>query len=169
MRLEFWNCESQVWGTSGKIAGSLPKKELRKSNFLRGAGKHPKISVLGCSLRGLACLFLLGACGLRTDQIALDPPLTHPLSLSFIGYGVINASYTLLMDVPESNGASLGYARRGSVVTIIERRFVNDRGSTESWVLVEGTENIEGWIKEKAVDIYNNEYKAQTASEFMSR
>jgi hypothetical protein len=73
------------------------------------------------------------------------------------------------MDGPESNGVSLGYARRGSVVTIVERRFVNDRGSTESWVLVEGTENIEGWIKEKAVDIYDNEYKAQTASELMSR
>jgi hypothetical protein len=169
MRLKFWSRESQAWGISGKIAGSLPKKELRKSNFLYGARKRPKTLVFGHSLRGLACLFFLGACGLRTDQIALDPPLTHPLSLSFIGYGVVNASYTLLMDGPESNGVSLGYARRGSVVTIIERRFVNDRGSTESWVIVEGTENIEGWIKEKALDIYDNEYKAQTASELMNR
>jgi hypothetical protein len=73
------------------------------------------------------------------------------------------------MDKPETNSVSLGYVRRGSMVKIIERRFVNDRGSTESWVLVEGTEDIEGWIKESLVDVYDNEFKAQTASELMIR
>jgi hypothetical protein len=91
--------------------------------------------------------------------------------MSLIGYGVIDASYTLLMDKPEQGGVSLGYLRRGALVKVIERRSVNDRESTESWVLVEGSEEnpVEGWIRESVADIYENEYKAKTASELMSR
>jgi hypothetical protein len=117
-------------------------------------------------------LFLLiSACRPRTDQIAVEPPLTYPLSTPLIGYGVINASYTLLMDKPEQGGVSLGYLRRGAPVKVIERRSVSGHDSMESWVLVEGNEEnpVEGWIRENVADIYENEFKAKTASELMSR
>jgi hypothetical protein len=93
------------------------------------------------------------------------PPPTHPLSRSVIGYGVISASYTQVVDKPDAEGLSLGYLRKGSIVRIIERRFVNDRENIESWVLVEG--NYLGWLREGMVDIYDNAAKAGTAAEFM--
>jgi hypothetical protein len=57
------------------------------------------------------------------------------------------------------------------MVRIVERRSVNSRDSSESWVLVSGMDenHAEGWVPESVVDIYDNEYKAQTASELMNR
>jgi hypothetical protein len=115
--------------------------------------------------------FFLLACSPGQDQVTVEPPPTHPLSLPVIGYGVVSVSYALLMDEPGAGGVSLGYARRGSTVKVVERRVVNNGSDAESWVLVEGGAEGPGggWIREIAVDIYENEYKANTASELMKR
>ena len=98
------------------------------------------------------------------------PPVTSPLSQSYIGYGVINVSYTRVTGFPEEDnggGASPGYLRRGAVVRLLERRMVKTDGKTEAWVFAEGSSS--GWLKESLLDIYANEQQAKTASEFMGR
>ncbi|MDR1576314.1 MAG: hypothetical protein LBS37_09955 [Treponema sp.] len=109
----------------------------------------------------------LVSCGGKKEETPIVPPLTSPLSRTVIGFGVINVSYTYVTAEPEDGGASLAYLRRGSLVRIIERRLVKNGGSAESWVLAEGSGR--GWLREELVDIYDNEGKAKTASESMSR
>jgi len=104
----------------------------------------------------------LSACSLKKEEKPVSPPLTFPLSQSYIGYGVVNVSYTRVNASIEESGSSVGYLRQGDVVRIIERRLVKNEGKTEAWVLVEGT--AKGWLKEPLLDIYGNENQAVTAS-----
>jgi len=114
------------------------------------------------------CLSLT-ACNLKKEEKPVSPPFTFPLSQSYIGYGVINVSYTRLSADIEESGASAGYLRQGSVVRIIERRLVISEGKTETWVLVVSVEgSAKGWLKESLLDIYGNEDQANTASKSMS-
>jgi len=114
------------------------------------------------------CLSLT-ACNLKKEAKPVSPPFTFPLSQSYIGYGVINVSYTRLSADIEESGASAGYLRQGSVVRIIERRLVINEGKTETWVLVVSVEgSAKGWLKESLMDIYGNESQAMTAAKTMS-
>jgi len=108
----------------------------------------------------------LSACNLKKDDKPVSPPLTFPLSQTYIGYGVVNVSYTRVSASMEESGPSSGYLRQADVVRIIERRLVKAEGKTEAWVLVEGT--AKGWLKESLIDIYNNESQATTAAKSMS-
>lgn len=107
------------------------------------------------------------ACNMKKEGKPVLPPLTSPLSQSYIGYGVINMSYTLLSADTEDSGPSPGHLRQGDVVRIIERSLVKSEGKTEAWVLVEGTSK--GWLKESLIDIYGNESQAVTASKSVSK
>ncbi|MDR0583839.1 MAG: hypothetical protein LBG57_05745 [Treponema sp.] len=111
------------------------------------------------------------SCGRNKEETPVIPPLSSPLSRTIIGFGVINVSYTYVTAGPEEAGASSGYLRRGSLVRIIERRLVKNGGTVESWVLAEENAqgNVRGWLREELVDIYDNEGRAKTASESMSR
>jgi hypothetical protein len=116
-------------------------------------------------------VFVLLSCDIKKEETPVVPPLSSPLSQQYIGFGVINVSYTRISvgteeDNPAEN-ASPGYLRRGAVVRIHERRLVKNEGKVESWVLVEGTSK--GWLRESLVDIYDNESQALTASESMGR
>jgi hypothetical protein len=147
--------------------------------YYRQEGNHRR-SAARLRFRVLIFLigFVLGACDRKNEDILIVPPVTPPLSRQLIGYGVINVSYTHVIDDPESAGPSLGYLRRGSIVKIVERRPVIKRtvgnqenrtaeGAVESWVLVEG--NFRGWLTETVVDIYDNESQARTASESITQ
>ena len=129
--------------------------------------KHPHSQAFWAVL----VLFFLTACEVKKEETPVIPPLTSPLSQSFIGYGVVNVSYTRVTARPEEDNsgddASPGYLRRGSVVCILQRRMVKNQNRNESWVLVEGSST--GWLKEALVDIYDNESQAVTASESMGR
>jgi hypothetical protein len=130
--------------------------------------------IVGIRFRGQAgCIIailslLLGtSCFGKKEEAPVLPPETFPLSQPHIGFGVINVSYPGVSTVPGEGGASLGYLRRGTVVRILERRQIKTGGNTESWLLVE--EAYKGWLKETLVEVYENESKARTASEAMSR
>jgi len=122
---------------------------------------------------------LISACSRKKDEKPVVPPLTSPLSQTFIGYGVVNVSYTRVAAQPEEDAitgqfaedppetVSPGYLRRGSVVCILQRRLVKSQEKPESWVLVNGS--CTGWLKESLVDIYDTEAQARTASEAMDR
>jgi hypothetical protein len=120
----------------------------------------------GCVIVILS-LLLCASCFVKKEETPVLPPETFPLSQPHIGFGVINVSYTGVGTVPGEGGASLGYLRRGTVVQIHERRQLKTGGNTESWLLVEAA--YKGWLKETLVEVYENESKAQTASEAMSR
>lgn len=111
-------------------------------------------------------LLALASCGGK-DESPVIPPANFPLSRSFIGFGVINVSYTHIMENPSEDGAASGYARRGSVVSIVERKIIRKGEQSEAWVLADGKDR--GWLRENVMDIYDNELKARTAAESMSR
>ena len=100
------------------------------------------------------------------------PPVTFPLTREYIGFGVVNSTFTHILSEPGPGGVSHGYIRRGTVVRIIERRQVNTRPLPELWVLTEvdfqGSGAISrGWLEEAAVEIFDSEDKASTASKTM--
>jgi hypothetical protein len=119
----------------------------------------------------LCLLFFAASCDGKKEETPVIPPLTSPLSQTYIGFGVVNVSYTRITDRPEEDSAegnaSGGYLRRGSVVSILQRRLVKNQDKLESWVLVGGTDR--GWLRESLVDIYDSELQARTASEAMGR
>jgi hypothetical protein len=113
-------------------------------------------------------LFFLAACSGKKEETPVIPPLTSPLSGSFVGYGVVNVSYTRVTANPEekapegavtegttpegpgpegaapegavSEGTASGsYLRQGSVVRILQRRQVKNQDKLESWVQVDGS------------------------------
>ena len=106
---------------------------------------------------------VFAGCRRSSEDLPVVPPATHPLARQYIGYGVVNVSFTHLLDEPGSGGVSRGYLRRGTVVCIIERRQIINRTNPESWVFAEG-----GWLVEAALDIYDNESRANTASKAMN-
>ena len=116
------------------------------------------------------------SCNRSAEDRIVMPPATHPLARDYIGYGVVNISFSHLLKEPDPAGVSQGYLRRGNVVRIIERRQVIIRGITESWVLVEGNYQtdtagqgtpVQGWLQESTLEIYENESMANTASRAM--
>jgi hypothetical protein len=120
---------------------------------------------LGPPLFLILCLASL-SCEARSAEEGIIPPPTDPLKGGVIGYGVINASYTHVVDAPDPGGVSLGYLRKGAIVKIVERRLVKTQGRAYvSWVYAEGSAS--GWLPEGAVDIYDNEARAVTASRSM--
>ena len=123
-------------------------------------------------------ILILNSCDRKNEEILITPPVTPPLSRQLIGHGVINVSYTHVVEEPDPASSSLGYLRRGSIVKILERRLLINRpvanqenrspaGAAESWVLVEG--NARGWLPETVVDIYDNESQARTAAETLAQ
>jgi hypothetical protein len=113
----------------------------------------------------LLCPVILAACIRNTSEEPIILPQSPPLSRLEIGYGVVNSSYTHVMDKPDKGGVSPGYLRRGSIVKVLERVSVRNRETSETWLLVSGA--FEGWIVEEAVNIYSNEAQARTAAERM--
>jgi hypothetical protein len=118
----------------------------------------------------LLAVLVLSSCERKNEDILIIPPATPPLSRQLIGYGVINVSYTHVVERAEGSAPSLGYLRRGAIVKVLERRPLTNQGNpgsaSESWVLVEG--NFQGWLSESVVDIYDNESQARTAAESMT-
>lgn len=127
-----------------------------------------------------AVLFLFpvfAACDRSRDELPVIPPETHPLARDFIGFGVVNVTFTHVLNAPGSQGVSEGYLRRGTVVRINERRQISNRGRLESWVLAEGNyretaagtgaPSSRGWLEEAALEIYDSEERANTASKSM--
>jgi len=120
-----------------------------------------------------AFLVLLSVgCRRSSEELPVTPPATHPLTREYIGYGVVNVSFIHLLNEPGSGGTSRGYLRRGTVVRIIERRQVINRGNPESWVFAGGnyqdSDGIRGWLQETTLEIYDRESRAITASKTMT-
>jgi hypothetical protein len=113
-------------------------------------------------------------CSRSSEETPVIPPPTNPLVREFIGYGVVNDSFIHVVNEPRQDGASLGYLRKGSLVKIMERRILNNRGNPEIWVLVDAQYSgvpegqIQGWLGERSLSIFNNEVQAVTAAEAMS-
>lgn len=109
----------------------------------------------------------LSSCAAKKEELPLIPPETSPLSHDYIGYGVVNNSFTHVTADPSEDSPSQGYLRRGSLVRIVRRQAVKTGNVFVSWVLVEDTQH--GWLKEEVVDIYSSESQARTAAESMTR
>lgn len=110
--------------------------------------------------QGLAAVFiLLGGC---SPKVEITPPSAPPLSRSVLGYAVVNASYSQVMDQPSNDGVTLGYVRESTILTVLERRLIREGETQQYWMLTEGT--YIGWLPEQALVVYDTQEKAQTAA-----
>jgi len=107
-------------------------------------------------------LFISVFCSACSPRLDINPPTAQPLSRAVLGYGVINVSYTGVMDEPSKNSVTLGYVREKSIVTVLERRIIREGDALQYWMLIEG--NYRGWLPEQVLDVYDNLEKAQTAA-----
>jgi hypothetical protein len=110
---------------------------------------------------------VFSGCRRSSDELPVTPPETNPLARNYIGYGVVTVSFTHVLTEPDPNGVSQGYLRRGTVVPIVERRQVNNRGKPELWLLAEGS--YRGWLQGTTLEIYESESRANTASKSLSQ
>jgi len=136
---------------------------------------------IGCAARSFVLLFgifVFFGCKRSSEELPVVPPLTHPLTREYIGFGVVNVSFTHLLSETGAAGVSQGYLRRGTVVRIVERVQVNNRGRIESWVMAESNYGetsqgfggiSQGWLQETVLVIYDNESQASTAARTMSQ
>ena len=136
---------------------------MRVSSFFSHSQAMPLFLVL--------LVFLFAGCRRSAEELPVTPPATHPLARDYIGYGVVNASFTHLLSEPGS-GISQGHLRRGTVVRIIERRQLINQDDSELWVLAEGNYlppavPSRGWLQETTVEIFDRESRAITASRAM--
>lgn len=122
----------------------------------------------------IVCSFVLFSCkangGIFTNRVNREegtviPPLSSPLSKSYIGFGVITDSFTHVSADPSDDSPSVGYLRRGSLVRIVKRQTIRTQEGFISWVYTDG--GSQGWLREDVLDIYDNESQARTASETM--
>jgi hypothetical protein len=132
------------------------------------------IKTIGQAIFFAYCTVLFsGACSGKKEDIPVIPPVTSPLSGNYIGFGVLTASYTHVIEKPEEGSASIGYLRRGDLVRIIKRQIVSTKGAASSWVLIYepsagGSRALQGWLRENEMDIYDNESRAKTAARIMN-
>jgi len=110
----------------------------------------------------LFLIFLIAGTICCSSKVNIEPPAKNPLSRSVLGYGVVNASYTRVMNEPGYDGVALGFIREKTIVTVLERRLVKEGDMKEYWVLIEGS--YRGWLPESVIKLYDNEDKAQTAA-----
>jgi hypothetical protein len=122
-----------------------------------------QLSCLPCLFFFLVCFLVLGSCGTGREDNPVIPPITSPLTSDFIGFGVINDSFTHVLKDPLENSDSLGYLRRGSLVRVLRRQLIRTQTGFVSWVFINGEQ--QGWLKEEVMSIYNNERQARTASD----
>ena len=120
----------------------------------------------------IALLFV--SCDRSSDEAPVIPPPTNPMIREFIGYGVVNASFIHVANEPLNEVNSLGYLRKRSLVKLIERRSLSNRGNVEIWVKIDAEYSgapegrIQGWLRESNLDVYENEAQAVTASYVMT-
>ncbi|MCL2602684.1 MAG: hypothetical protein FWD91_07730 [Treponema sp.] len=115
--------------------------------------------------------FLISGCDRSSRSFLVTPPATHPLARNYIGFGVVNTSFTHLLSEPANGAASVGHLRRGAVLRIAERRQVPIGTSVQSWVFAEENDPDvtapRGWLLEDALEIFDREERAITASRAM--
>ncbi|MDR1216144.1 MAG: hypothetical protein LBK25_05650 [Treponema sp.] len=128
----------------------------------------PFFKIVGAAVPPSVIAFIiLFSCVQVQDNFSIIPPPTFPLSRAVIGYGVILPSYTNLVSEPALGSFSRGYMRRGTVVSVLERKAIQKQDAIESWVFIEG--GYKGWLNEERVFIYDHEVQAITASNMMDQ
>jgi hypothetical protein len=123
--------------------------------MILGAGKP--------SRQGRLFLFVLASlCWGCSPKLTAVPPAAPPLSREILGYGVVTASYTKVLDEPDAGSVVLGYVREKTILKVLERRLIKEGDTFAGWVLIDG--GYRGWLPESAIAIYDNEGKAETAA-----
>ena len=107
-------------------------------------------------------ILVCAGCARKLPQDEIYLPPSSPLSRSVIGYGVVNSSYTHVLDKRGAEGMSLGLLRKGAIVEILERRPVVDGEKAESWVFASGA--YSGWLREDEMRVFDSRAQAETAA-----
>ena len=147
---------------------------MRVRHFLQNNQQPVDAWLLVALIISLVFSLLLSGCRRSSEEQPVTPPATNPLTREYIGYGVVNVSFTHLRSESSQGGVSQGYLRRGTVVRIIERVKLSSRGNSASWVLAESNYQdpgavLSGWVEETDLVIYENENQANTASKTLNQ
>ncbi|MDR0496024.1 MAG: hypothetical protein LBH42_00250, partial [Treponema sp.] len=126
--------------------------------------RHYTVFVQLFSLLFFSFCIVMG-CRRYSEELPVTPPSTHPLTREYIGFGVVNATFTNVLSDPGPTGVSQGYLRKGTVVRIIERRQIINQGNAELWILAEanyqssyGTQSFSasagsrGWLQAETME-----------------
>jgi hypothetical protein len=128
----------------------------------------------------LTMVFFAASCKPKLSFETLQPPETPLFVKEGVGYGVVNVSFAHVLEKPNPVSASTGLIRKGSIVTVIERRAVPsaEDPAIRLWAFVEargkegdpsGSKPVAGWLSGESLDLYENLAKAETASALMPR
>jgi hypothetical protein len=122
-------------------------------------------SFLPVCLLALCGAVFLPRCRRLAGENEIIIPVTRPLSRTVIGYGVVNANYTRILDKHGDDGKSIGFLRKGTIVEVLERRPVVTDYAAEMWVLASG--GYKGWLRENELQVYQSKAQAVTAAQTM--
>jgi hypothetical protein len=129
----------------------------------------------------LVAVFFLASCRAKPSDDALLPPETPLFVKEGIGYGVVNVSFAHVLErPPPASSEAAGLIRKGSIVTVVERRSVPAAGDSAArlWVFIEarskerepsGGKPVSGWLPGESLDFYENLPRAETAAALMPR
>jgi hypothetical protein len=134
---------------------------------------------------------VLASCAPKVVTIEVVPPETPLFSKDVIFYGVSNLSFANLLEAPDMASEARALVRKGEIAKVVERRAVSQALSAiaatgaaagagaaaakEIWVYVSMTDDrpavgtITGWLREAAVDRYENLPQAKSAARLMTR
>jgi hypothetical protein len=125
----------------------------------------------------LVAVFVV-SCKPKSSDDTILPPETPLFVKEGVGYGVVKVSFAhVLENLPPGPSASTGLIRKGSVVTVVERRSVQaESAEVRLWVFVEarggesgGGKAVSGWLPGESLDFYGNLPRAERASALMPR
>jgi hypothetical protein len=82
-----------------------------------------------------------------------------------VAYALVRTAYVNVLDIPETTGVSIAYFRQGTILRVLERRMINHKDGSVSWVLVQEGNSQKGWVLESGLQVYDTEEQAKTAAQ----
>lgn len=76
---------------------------------------------------------------------------------------VITIPYAAFKEVPSEKAEVINHGRRSDIYEVIGKKYITEKNQTILWY-----QSDKGWLPETSVIVYENQLKAQTASESMN-
>ncbi len=103
------------------------------------------------------CIVLFSGCN---EKIRVAPDLEPTPDLALGNeWALITEPYVQFRVQPKANADSKAHARKGDIVQVVGKRFIQEGRQKVVWYQFES-----GWLSENSLKIFSNESKALTAA-----